>query len=276
MAREVSMLPYQAGLVQSVRNLTQDIKMYRLRLPTPLCSLPGQYVMIWIPGVGEIPISVALEEGSLISLVIARKGKVTSHIHGNIGEGCRLLIRGPYGNGFKLERGKTLLVGGGYGAAPLLFLARELSRLGMKPDVVLGFRTREQVMLVDEFENYADKLLVSTDNGSLGVKGTAIDAAEKLLDRENYTMVYTCGKEQMMHKLVELAGRRGIKVQASLERIVKCGLGICGACVLEPLGLRVCRDGPVFDGETLLKTQDFGRYWRDPSGRRMPLEEVRW
>lgn len=268
-------LPYWVARVEEVRNLTRDIKMYTLRINESLNSDPGQYVMVWAPGVGEIPISLSLVDGEIFRLVIARKGKVTSYIHENIKEGDKLYFRGPYGNGFKLQGGKALIVGGGYGVAPLLFLARELARRYARPDVVVGFRSKEHAILISEFEEYADRLVVSTDDGSLGVKGTAVDVASQLIDKNIYTTLYTCGKEQMMYKLVELAVNRGIKTQASLERLIKCGVGICGSCVLEPLGFRVCRDGPVFDGETLLKTVDFGRFWHDSTGKRIPIEEVK-
>ena len=138
----------------------------------------------------------------------------------------------------------------------------------------MGFRTREQAILINEFDKYSGSLVVATDDGSLGFKGTAVDVAKQLLETNSYTAIYTCGREQMMYKLALLAKSHRVRVQVLLERLIKCGIGICGSCVLEPLGLRVCVDGPVFDGETLLATQDFGKYWHNSTGRRVPIEEI--
>jgi len=253
--------------VVRVRPLTPRVREYIVDLGG-FEARPGQFVMLWDPGVGEIPLSVAgVREG--LRLVVARRGRVTSHLHGILGPGSRVHLRGPYGRGFSFDGvRRALIVGGGYGVAPLLYLAERLSERGAELDVLLGFRTGDDVMYVEEFGRLASSVSVATEDGSYGVRGLVTDL---LPGEADYDAVYTCGREAMMVKVVRWCLGRGLRVEASLERLVRCGIGICGSCALEPLGLRVCSDGPVFEGRTLAMLEDFGRYWRGPSGVRVEI-----
>ncbi len=240
----------------------------RIALEGELGARPGQYVMVWVPKVGEIPVSVAREVEGETWLLVAKVGRVSSAIH-SLKAGDRLWIRGPYGRGFTTEvEGKVALVGGGYGIAPLIHLADALrSREDVSIEFYAGFRSAEEVMLEDLMRNLSDRLVVSTDDGSHGLSGFITEH----IDYEGLNFVYTAGPEAMMVKVVSEAVRRGIGVEASLERLIRCAVGLCGACVLEPQGLLVCRDGPVFEGAVLISSEDFGRYWRDFDGRKIPL-----
>lgn len=263
---------YLRALTENVCELCRDVKGYFLALEKRLGSKPGQFIMLWVPGVGEIPLSVTDEEDKKVLLVIARKGRVTTFIHNNVRPGSVMYLRGPLGRGFQVNSdSRALIVGGGCGAAPLLFLTKMLVRNRSQVTVALGFKDRDSVMLVEEFLKYTKDVYVATEDGSVGVRGTVIDLMEKLVSDGAYDFVYTCGKEAMMKAVVSKAIDMGLEVEASLERLVKCGLGICGSCSLEPLGLRVCADGPVFKGRVLTQLDDFGRWWRDASGRRVPL-----
>ena len=133
---------------------------------------------------------------------------------------------------------------------------------------MIGSQTKEEVF----FEDLANKLLeknkhqiiVVTEDGTYGKKGFVTDVLEELLEQNSFDAVYTCGPELMMYKTVNLARSNQIFVQASLERMMKCGIGICGSCCVgEDL---VCKDGTVFDGEYLLKNNEFGNYHRTKSG----------
>ena len=130
----------------------------------------------------------------------------------------------------------------------------------------MGSKTKDEVF----FEETAKKLkrdvtiIPVTEDGSYGENGYVTDVLEKLLEENTYDAIYTCGPELMMHKVVKLANEKGIFVQASLERMMKCGVGICGSCcVNEDL---VCRDGTVFDGQHLAKNSEFGHFERAKSG----------
>jgi dihydroorotate dehydrogenase electron transfer subunit len=108
--------------------------------------------------------------------------------------------------------------------------------------------------------------LISTDDGSKGFHGFAADLAIKQLQKEGVDMVYTCGPEMMMKTLLDNCSDLGF--QASLERYMKCAIGLCGQCCIGK-GLRVCKEGPVFDGKTLKKVEDFGVFRRDSSGKKI-------
>lgn len=262
---------YICANVEHADRVSEDVMCYTLVLEEPLKSKPGQFVMLWVPRVGEIPLSVAFEEGDTIQLLVARKGKVTTYLFDRVAPGHKLFLRGPLGRGFRIEASRALVIGGGVGVAPLLYLCKALKENGARVTVAVGYKSASCAPFLDRISTYADELHVATEDGSLGVRGTAVDLCAKLIQKGASDIVYTCGKEPMMKRVVELATERGVKVEASLERLIKCGMGICGTCALEPLGLRVCLEGPVFDGETLLKLEDFGRWWRDAAGRRVPI-----
>lgn len=262
---------YICANVERVDQVCEDITCYTLELERPLKSKPGQFVMLWVPRVGEIPLSVAFEEGERIQLLVAKKGKVTTYIHKHVVPGCKLFLRGPLGRGFRIEVSRALVIGGGVGVAPLLYLCKVLKEHGARVTVALGYKSASYTPFLDRLSIYADELNVATEDGSLGVRGTAVDLSNMLIRSGASDIVYTCGKELMMKRVVEIATERGVRVEASLERFIKCGIGICGTCALEPLGLRVCLEGPVFDGETLMQLEDFGRWWRDAAGRRVSI-----
>ncbi|MEM0377426.1 MAG: dihydroorotate dehydrogenase electron transfer subunit [Thermofilum sp.] len=236
-------------------------------LPQPT---PGQFVMLWVPGVGEVPMSIADYEEGLLRLFITKRGLVTSYIHERAKPGWEVFVRGPYGRGFTIPAGgRVLLVGGGTGAAPLHFLAK-LAR-GAECVAALGFKSSKHVLLLEDIGKYC-RVHVATDDGSAGFAGPVHKLAESLLASESFSKLYTCGPEPMIAELLRLAEEAGIPLEASLERCMRCAVGVCGSCVLDPLGLRVCRDGPVFDGDTLRGVWDLGRWWRGADGSKVPLK----
>ncbi|MCC6039989.1 MAG: dihydroorotate dehydrogenase electron transfer subunit [Thermofilum sp.] len=239
-----------------------------VELPDPS---PGQFVMLWVPRVGEVPMSVADYEGGVLRLFITRRGVVTGYIHENARPGLALFVRGPYGRGFTMPRGgRVLLVGGGTGTAPLYFLAKRAGLSSAGCTAAVGFKSSRHVILVDELRKYCD-VRVATDDGSLGHHGPVHELAAALLSGERYDRVYACGPEQMIVEVLRLLEGREEALEASLERYMRCAVGVCGSCVLDPLGLRVCRDGPVFSGAVLRRLHDLGRWWREPDGRKRPL-----
>ncbi|MFW9806854.1 MAG: dihydroorotate dehydrogenase electron transfer subunit, partial [Candidatus Thorarchaeota archaeon] len=164
---------------------------------------------------------------------------------------------------------KALVVGGGVGMAPLRPLINTLLKKGTEVTVLIGAKTKHELLFFEEFsrnKNSNLKVLVSTDDGSEGFKGLATEAVREILDKINFDSVYTCGPELMMHGLYEMVKDRKILFQASLERFMKCGCGICGTCALDPTGSLVCVDGPVYTGDRLTEISEFGRYHRNAMG----------
>ena len=233
---------------------------------------PGQFSMVWIPGIDEIPISVMVSEKNGYAGITIRKHGYSSTALYNTPVGGELGVRGPYGNSFDILNGNLLLVGGGTGLVPILRLSREIGRKKNEKNkvfLVIGARTKDEVI----FEKLAkqvlkkvkSKVIISTEDGSYGSEGLATDAAARVMKHAGLDMIYTCGPERMMKKILELATSYKIPAQASLERLMKCGIGICGSCCIGKY--LICKDGPVLDGRTLLKLPEFGFHARDKSGR---------
>jgi len=231
--------------------------------------IPGQFVMVWVPGFEEIPISPSMYERNVLRLTVAAVGETTRKIH-SLKPGERLFIRGPYGRGFNLdEKGNFLLIAGGYGAAPIIYALHELRKKGKNVAYIIGARSKDKLLFVSEAKKFNAEVYIATDDGSLGFKGSAVEVAEKLIAK--YDNVLACGPERMLYKIMLKCLELGVKCQISIERYIKCGIGICGSCVLDPKGLRVCSDGPVFYAEELANTE-FGKYYTYPPGIKKPIE----
>ena len=237
-----------------------------------LSAKPGQFVMVWLPEVDEIPISIGWQEDNEFHLGIAKVGDCTEALFKDVKEGDRLGIRGPFGNPFDLkDYKKIILVGGGTGTPPMLSLAQKAKEKGIETTVVLGARAKELLLYEKEFKDLDCDLHVATDDGSKGCKGYCTNIVEEKLKSHKIDCIYTCGPELMMYKIAEMARESKVNCQVSLERFMKCGFGICGQCCIDGTGLRVCKDGPVFDAKIALQHQEFGKYKRTSSGIRVDL-----
>ncbi len=236
-------------------------KVKTLVLNGTLDAKPGQFVMVWEPGVGEKPFGVGSTDPLAIS--IGKVGKTSAALHEKK-PGDRVWLRGPYGNGFTIRGKNIACVAGGYGVSPIRFLAKKAREAGAKVCVFMGARTKKELMLKPNGE-----AVICTDDGSCGEKGFATQAFEQSLKQKKYDAVYTCGPEMMMKKVVDACIARGIPCQASLDRFMKCGLGICGSCAID--GLLACKDGPVFEGEAIAKMKEFGTISRDASGKKVKI-----
>lgn len=244
-------MSYILGRVRGMRSLTRSIREYEIALDSPIEPAPGQFAMLWIPGVGEIPLSFADAGDRLVKFIVARVGRVTGYMHEKLESGDQVFIRGPLGKGFTQEPGRRcLLVAGGYGLAPLYFLAKRLAAWGCEVKALLGFKTDEDVFYREEFGRLGE-VEVSVESGSSGHPGTVLDLFKRVIGEERFDRVYACGREELNLGVIRECLRIGLPAEASFERYVRCGVGVCGSCSIEPLGLRVCRDGPVFDGRLL-------------------------
>jgi len=223
---------------------------------------PGQFLMIWVPGVGEAPFSASRYDGTNACVSVRKVGEVTTALH-KMSEGDKIGVRGPFGNGFKLRGDQIALISGGCGAAPMLYLAHVAHMENKKVHSFVGAASKNELLFKEEFENYGD-LHACTDDGSYGRKGFPTDAFEEILGKEEVDCVYTCGPEKMMKRVMDICAEKKIPMQASLERHMKCGVGLCGACLCD--GLTVCKDGPVFDNQLLSRMKEFGSLKRDACG----------
>ena len=234
--------------------------------------VPGQFVMVWIPGVDEVLMSVSyIDKDPLrIGITVQGIGEATDALR-ILPVGSHIGIRGPYGRGFDLS-GKKRLVGicGGVGAASIVLALERAKDIGRDIAVLSGFRSKELVMFEDRFGRITPDTHISTDDGSYGFHGLVTDLLRKELETNDAELI-ACGPEMMMKAVLDIGSEFGVHSQCSLERYMKCGVGVCDSCSVT--GHRVCQDGPVFTDEEIEAMPEFGSSHRDRSGRVVPLRE---
>jgi dihydroorotate dehydrogenase electron transfer subunit len=236
-------LPHAARIVQEI---DESPKVRTLVLDRHMEADPGQFIMAWLPGLDEKPFS--LVRAKPVTLTVARVGPFSTAIHA-LGVGDWLWLRGPLGKPFTLPSvedwagSRLLLIGGGYGVAPLHFLAECARASGWAADMVIGARAAADLIFAGRFESLGVRVALATDDGSRGERGLATDVAERLLDEGGYGAIYACGPEPMLEAVELLARRWALPAQLSYENIMRCGFGVCGSCARE--GWMVCSDGPV-------------------------------
>ena len=212
---------------------------------------PGQFVMAWLPGIGEKPFSIAGNNPLL--LTVAAVGKVSNALC-SLQVGDRIWVRGPLGRGFFIQGQKHLLVGGGYGAAPLAYLTSEILKRDEPINVCLGARCPEDLLFTEIFKTMGCKVIIHTENGGIGERGLVTLGVERILREDKPDQVYACGPTLMLTAIHNLCMRYRVPCQLSWEALIRCGMGLCGSCELDPLlcrnltipeGWLVCKDGPV-------------------------------
>ncbi len=263
---------YRVARVEGVSEETPRIRTFTFRDERCSRAKPGQYVMVWVQGVDEIPLSLsAINHGGLSSVTVEKVGEATAALYSEKMDNP-ISVRGPYGNFFQPVRGSVLVVAGGVGVAPLLPLTEDLVRLGSDVTLVVGAKKRGDIVSLTTIERLLKgkgKLIFTTEDGSYGLQGLATSPADELIAEGGLKMVYTCGPERMMRHVFDSAEESKVPVQACLERVIRCSMGLCGSCVVG--GFRVCRDGPIFSSEQMRSVLDeFGVYKRDFDGSRLP------
>ena len=211
---------------------------------------PGQFVMAWLPGIGEKPFSIA--ELNPFSLLAVNVGPVSQAMH-HMKPGDKLWIKGPLGQGYQVAGKKPLLVGGGYGAAPLLSLAKQMLEDGLQPRVCLGARNESGLLLVDAFTGCGCEVACATEDGSYGISGLVTQLVESAYSHEPFDGLYACGPNGLLMALAGFCRYHRVDYQLSWEAHMRCGMGLCGSCEVPvstdpslPVGWLACYDGPVF------------------------------
>ncbi|HPL82655.1 MAG TPA: dihydroorotate dehydrogenase electron transfer subunit [Candidatus Omnitrophota bacterium] len=226
-------------------------------------AIPGQFIDIKLSRNLEPflrrPFSIHNISGNKVEILYEVLGIGTKILSaGKKGE--YLDIIGPLGNGFTYQNQanspaqKTIIVAGGIGAAPLLYLSRKIK--AENKIVLIGARTKEQVLCEKEFKESGCFVKIATDDGSAGFKGRVSGLLKLVLKREDSksTVIYACGPKPMLKAVAEIAGDKNIPAQVSMEEHMSCGIGACLGCVVKTKkGLeRVCKEGPVFDAQYLI------------------------
>jgi dihydroorotate dehydrogenase electron transfer subunit len=215
-----------------------------------MIAQPGQFVMAWLPELGERPFSIASMDPC--GLLVVDVGAFSHSLH-LLKVGDRLWFKGPLGQGFKIEGERIILVAGGYGAAPLYPLAQTAKSQGSEVFVCLGARSAENILLKDAFEGLGCHVMAATEDGSLGISGLVTEAVAHVLKEENIDVLYGCGPVGLLVNLATMCRERKLDYQLSWEATMRCGMGLCGSCEVPvsldpslPVGWLACYDGPVF------------------------------
>ncbi|MFH1442936.1 MAG: dihydroorotate dehydrogenase electron transfer subunit [Candidatus Micrarchaeota archaeon] len=252
----------QPFTISKVEQENYRVKTFTFKENLP--SLPGQFAMVWLAGVDEKPMSINSAEPFSISFAaVGNFSKSLSHLR----DGNLVGVSGPYGAHFKLQGKNILLVAGGYGVVPLRFLAQQAKKEKIKCTAIIGAKTAKDLLFEEKMADAGCSVSLSTDDGSKGFKGNSVQLAEKLISESKFDAIFSCGPEKMMFRLSKLAASRKIPCFVSAERYMKCAVGICGACTIG--GYMSCRDGPAMDSRILEKTEDWGNFHRDKSGKKV-------
>jgi dihydroorotate dehydrogenase electron transfer subunit len=216
--------------------------------------------------------------GGTVEFVFSIHGKGTAWLAARRPQD-KLDVVGPLGKPFRLPKGRVnaTLVGGGYGSAPLLPLAKALQDRGCRVDFVLGAASVDRLFGQLDAKRMSSSIAVTTDDGSLGEQGRVSDVLPQVLDRTGAEVVYACGPMAMLRAVSELAAARGIPAQVAVEESMACGIGVCMTCVLPIRGddgltrmARACVDGPVFLAEQV-RFDDLGTVPPDAVGAPEPV-----
>lgn len=246
--------------VKSVAKIHERYVLIKLTDEQPLPDmLPGQFVEVRVDGSPTTflrrPISINFvdKEQNELWLLVAAVGDGTRRL-AQLQPGDLLNCVLPLGNGFTMpsKAGEHfLLVGGGVGVAPLLYMGAQMHRLGCEPTFLLGARTGKDLLMLDEFKKYGH-VCVTTEDGSEGEKGFVTN--HSLLQKQYFERIATCGPTPMMKAVARYARQANTECEVSLENLMACGLGACLCCVEKTSmgNVCVCKEGPVFNIRKLL------------------------
>jgi len=251
---------FYADIIQN-KPIAEDTFDLRIQAPAQaMTTAPGQFLSVFTGNPAMLlprPLSICEidADNNTFRIIYRIAGDGTKEI-ANTRAGGKLRVLGPLGNGFYIDTkyNNYAIVGGGIGAPPLLELAKRIRKEipNSKIAVYLGFRSKSQLILEDDFKKYADEVMICTDNGTYGIKGNAIAAMPPNAD---FDMVYGCGPKVMLKFLAQYAEQRNMPCFVSMEEHMACSIGACLACVVKvhPRDLRrVCCDGPVFNAKEVV------------------------
>lgn len=235
----------------------KDHALLRFAAEEPIPAVPGEFVMVrgnW--GCHPVlPRAFSLVEcGEFGSILVKPVGDGT-RLLAEMRSGDELVVFGPLGQGYQVndDQRRPVLVAGGVGVAPLLFLARELSAGGVRPLFLYGARTEDDLPLADEIAEVAE-LLVTTENGVVGEQGLVTAPLQRMLAEQPQSIVYSCGPDGMLHAVADVAAAAGAPCQVALEAPMACGMGTCKGCAVMTTDgsyKYVCYDGPVFEADSI-------------------------
>ncbi len=248
--------------IESIIDHSNEIKSFLIRNERIAKAYrPGMFVVLWLPDIDFLPMSISSIEGNIIEITVQKIGEGTSKLF-KLKEGDNIGIRGPFGNSWNYEDANNILiVGGGMGIAALTSLIEPLKRNKKNITVTIGAKDETSLIFTDRLIELIPNTMCSTDDGSFGKKCFVTDTIEEILTNNSIDLIITCGPEVMMKKVLDIAELKNIELQASLERKMKCGVGLCGSCCVgENNDVSICNTGPIFSSSDLKSIPQFGTY----------------
>jgi dihydroorotate dehydrogenase electron transfer subunit len=244
--------------VRGVKKIKNDIFLLNFQSShIAKVAQPGNFLHLKLKStILRRPLSIHKIKNNLVYILFKVRGKGTKDLSRRR-KGSQLDVLGPLGNGFKLKKGRSILVAGGIGVAPLLFLAQKLKKIrntkcDIRNTILLGVKDKKELVCEKEFKKLGFKVKVATEDGSKGYKGFVTDLLEKQLKTMDFglrTNIYACGPEEMFCQISKIVKNyRDVNIQLSFEQFMGCGVGVCCACVIPTKAgyKKVCQDGPVF------------------------------
>lgn len=253
------MLTLENAKIISNKHLISDFYVLTLKAPKIVeHSRPGQFVNVLVSNetnpLLRRPFSIydAYKNNGKLKILYCVKGKGTKILK-TLVKGENLDITGPHGNGFHVheDHKNILLVGGGFGTAPLSYLAKENKDKNIF--AAIGGRTKDLILCEKDFDKYGAKVFINTDDGSLGEKGLVTKSVEQISKKEKIDEIFVCGPLPMMKAVADLAKQFKVPCQVSMEEKMACGIGVCFGCACKTKeGYKtVCSNGPVFQSSDL-------------------------
>lgn len=186
-------------------------------------------------------------QDNTISILFKKKGDGTTYIS-NLKPGNEIDFIGPMGNGFNIENKKSLLISAGVGSAPIFYLHKKMKKLGIENFFASGFVSKQEIPSNLEFD------MITTDDGSVGSKGSIVNYVEKIISSYNPEKIYCCGPEIVLKLISQIGENHSIPTEVAMEKVMACSIGVCKGCVIKIKkegkiqNATVCHDGPVFNG----------------------------
>lgn len=255
------------AILQEVKQEANNVLSFVFEYPN-LQSQPGQFVMLWLPGVDQKPFSIASDDGTTFGCAVFKIKHFTEELF-SLKVGAKVGVSGPFGNPYTIAPDSNVIaVGGGYGSAPLAYLIAEAQKKNCGYELLIGARNKDLLLYPSKFPEYTH---LATNDGSAGHKGYVTELLQERLEllddaTKSKTSVYVCGPEPMEYAAAKLCQSLGVASQISVERFMKCGFGVCGQCCVDDTGETMCQVGPVVSGDYALNLAEFGKYHRDKSG----------
>ena len=248
--------------IEAIIDHSPDIKSFLIRNQNIARAYrPGMFVILWIPDLDFLPMSISKIDGNFIEITVQKVGEGTSKLF-EMNKGDTICIRGPFGNSFNYEDANNILiVGGGMGIAALTTLIEPLKNNKKNVFITIGAKDKASLMFEKRLSTLIPNTMCTTEDGSYGKKCLVTETLEEIIYKENIDLIITCGPEMMMKRILEIADSKKIELQASLERKMKCGIGLCGSCCIgDDNNITVCKDGPVFSSMQLKSFPQFGTF----------------